>query len=145
MTGLSVAAEVANALREVATDVGTGEFSAFIIRTTGSPANPWETGGTVTTYELPCIDLGWRKITEEGTLIERMARVIMVSAEGLRPLVSDRVNVGDNEYGVIQVMPIATGGVDLYYKIALEGGTASEGVEGIAPPELIAPPEGQDW
>jgi hypothetical protein len=145
MSGAAIAAEVAGALREVGREVGEGEFLAYIIRTTGAPANPWETGGTTTTYQLPCIDLGWRKITEEGTLIERMARVIMVSAEGLRPLVSDRVNVGDNEYGVIQVMPIATGGVDLYYKIALEGGTASEGVEGIAPPELIAPPEGQDW
>jgi hypothetical protein len=138
VSGAAIAAEVAGALREVAREVGDGEFLAFIIRTTGGATTPWGApGGTTTTYQLPCIDLGFRKITDPNSLLERRVRMIMISAEGLTPLVSDKVNVGAREYGVVAVMPVATAGVDLYYEIALEGGRALDGAEGIPPPDNL--------
>jgi hypothetical protein len=146
MSGAQIAREIAAALREVARDVGDGEFIAYLIRPASTPSEPW--GGSPAepvTYNLPVIDSGMKLRTEAGTLIARRAHIITVPALGLVPLTSDKLNFRNREYAILSVETVAPAGVDIYYEIEVDGGRAVTSVPGIDPPELIAPPEGQDW
>jgi hypothetical protein len=146
MSGAQIASEVATAIREAAIEVGEGQLELFLTRPPAEGANPWEASSDPpTVYKLPCLDFGFRQRTDPGTLIQRRAHILMVPALGLVPKTTDRINFRDHDYNVLAVEPVATGGVDLYYEIEIDGGVPANGVPGIDPPELIAPPEGQDW
>lgn len=146
MSGASIAAEVAAALTEVATDVGAGAFVAYLIRPAAQPNDPWGApAGSPVTYNLPALDMGMKLRMEEGTRIQRRAHIVMLPALGLVPLTSDLFNMRDREYNILAVETVAPSGVDLYYQIEIDAGRPNVAVPGVDPPELVAPPEGQDW
>ena len=147
MSGASIAAEVAAAIRDAGAEVGEGvELTMFLTRAPEAGANPWEAStATPTVYNLPCIDMGFRQRIDGATLIRRRAHILMVPALGLVPLTTDKINLRDTDYNILAVDIVAPGGVDLYYEVEIDGGVPANGVPGIDPPELIAPPEGQDW
>lgn len=146
MSGLSIAAEVNAAIREAAIEVGEGELSLFLSRPPDGGVNPWEAlSDPPTVYKLPCLDFGFKQRTDTATLVQRRAHILMVSALGLVPKTTDRINFRERDYNILAVELIAQGGVDLYYEVEIDGGVPTSGVTGVDPPELTAPPEGQEW
>jgi len=114
MNGASIATQVANALREVATDVGTGEFLVTLIRP--APAsNPWDSAGTETKIELPAIVSDFPLTMIDGTLIQQGDRRVMIAATGPKPLTADKLDILGTVHRIISVREAGPSGVALYY------------------------------
>ena len=75
--------------------------------------------GTPTTHPLVAIDQNIQHRDETGTLIGTSSRVLMVEAIGIVPAKADRVMVRGVWHEIVDVMPEATGGVDLFYSLTL--------------------------
>ena len=75
--------------------------------------------GTPTTHALVAIDQNIQRRDETGTLIGTSSRVLMVEAIGVVPAKADRVMVRGVWHEIVDVMPEATGGVDLFYSLTL--------------------------
>lgn len=116
MSGASIAAEVAQALSEVARDVGNGEFLVTLIEPNPA-ATPWTTGGTETETELPAIIQDYPRSMIDGTVIQMGDRRVMMSALGPRPSTGDRLRVAGQEFRVLMVKDLAPSGVALYYEL----------------------------
>lgn len=119
MSGASIAAEVAQALREVAQDVGTGEFLVTLIKAPENPATPWDTGyyGEAQEFEVPAIIQDYPRSMVDGTLIQVGDRRIMMSAREERPNTGDRLRVVDTIYRVLMVKDKSPSGVALFYEV----------------------------
>lgn len=117
MTSLSIAAEVASALREVAGEVGNGEFLVTLKQASNAPANPWETGGTVTETELPAIVSDFPLTMIDGTLIQVGDRRVMIAATGPKPTTADTLEILNTDYRIISVREAGPSGVALYYMV----------------------------
>lgn len=118
MSGASIAAEVAAALREVALDVGAGTFTVTLLRPAAQPSNPWEAPAAAAT-EIPLAALvqAYPKSMIDGTLIRAEDRMVMAEASGTVPTVADRLRIGSTEYAIVGVTETAPSGVALYYEI----------------------------
>ncbi len=84
---------------------------------TGPASNP--VYGTPTSHPLVAIDENIRQRDSTGTLTGTTSRVLMVEAAGIVPSKSDRVQVRGVWHEIVDVMPTAPGGVDLYYSLTL--------------------------
>ena len=117
MSGASIAAEVAQALSDVARDVGTGEFIVTLIEKPNNPATPWDTGyyGEPTEYELPAIVSDFPQTMIDGTLIQQGDRRVMLAATGPKPSTSGTLNILGTVYRIISVRETGPSGVPLYY------------------------------
>ena len=117
MSGASIAAEVAQALSDVARDVGVGEFSVTLIKAPANPATPWDTGyyGEPTEYELPAIVSDFPQTMIDGTLIQTGDRRVMLAATGPKPSTDDNLNILGTAYRIISVRETGPSGVPLYY------------------------------
>jgi len=120
MSGLAIAAEVAAALREAGEAVGAGPLIVTLEKPGATTGPEWApVAGTPTTHELVAIDQNIRHRDETGTLIGTSSRVLMVEAAGVVPAKADRVHVRGVWHEIVDVMPEATGGVDLFYSLTL--------------------------
>jgi hypothetical protein len=94
-------------------------------RPAASQVNPWDAPGTPTTYTLTAIDQGIRQVYVDGNATEstartsatRFVRTLMVDALGTAPQIGDRVSIGGQSHDVLRVLPLAPGGVAIYYKV----------------------------
>jgi len=99
-----------------------GRFGfAVTLEKPGVPTGPeWApVAGPPTTYPLVAIDQNIQQRDGAGTLIGASTRVLMVEAAGVVPAKADRVQVRGVWHEIVDVMPEATGGVDLYYSLTL--------------------------
>jgi hypothetical protein len=117
MSGASIAAEVAAALSEVASDVGSGDFLVTLVQGQADPATPWDTGyyGEPEEYELPAIVSDFPQTMIDGTLIQQGDRRVMLAATGPKPTTADRLNILGTVYRIISVREAGPSGVPLYY------------------------------
>lgn len=117
MTGASIAAEVAQALTEVASDVGTGTFTVILVRTTGG-STPWDgTSPSETTYDLAGMVSDYPRSLVDGTLIKAEDRRVMLAATGERPLTTDKLRIASVDYEIVRVRDMSPSGVPLYYEV----------------------------
>jgi hypothetical protein len=118
MSGAQIAAEVAAALREVARDVGDGEFLVTILTPASSPANPWDTPpGAPTETELPAMVQDYPQSMIDGTLIQQNDRRVMLAATELKPDTADKLQIGSVVYRILNVREVGPSGVALYYEL----------------------------
>ena len=75
--------------------------------------------GPPTTHALVAIDQNIQHRDETRSLIGTSSRVLMVEAIGIVPAKADRVMVRGVWHEIVDVMPEATGGVDLFYSLTL--------------------------
>lgn len=118
MSGAQIASEVAQALGDVARDVGDGSFSVTLIQKAGAPVNPWDanTGTTVTT-ELPALVQDYPQSMIDGTLIQQNDKRIMLSATGPKPTTADTLTIGNVVHRIISVRSTAPSGVAMFYQV----------------------------
>lgn len=125
MSGFQIAAEVAQALTEVAADVGTGEFLVTLKRPSIAPTNPWDAGAGLDgsgaypfdETELPAIVSDFPLTMIDGTLIQQGDRRVMLAATGPKPSTADRLDILGVEYRIISVRETGPSGVALYYMV----------------------------
>ena len=118
MSGADIANEVDAALREVARDVGDGEFLVTLQVPSSAPANPWSTpAGAPTETELPALVSDFPQSMIDGTLIQMGDRRVMVSARGPKPTTADKLVIGSVTYRIISVRETGPSGVPLYYMV----------------------------
>lgn len=129
MSGSDIAAEVAAALVEAATDTGTGRLVATLRMRTG-PDVPW-TGADLaaTDAEITVLQVQ-RKVRDGLNMTERTVRMLLISTLGAVPAKGDQVAVGIAPTAVTdatvwarlgEVEVLAPGGTALLYKAMMEG------------------------
>lgn len=118
MTGLSIAAEVAAALAEVATEVGNGSFTVTLVQAMANPVTPWDTGnyGAPEEIELPALVTSYPQRLIDGTLIQAFDRKVMIAAQGTKPTTADTLLIGEETFRIINVSETAPSGVSLFYE-----------------------------
>jgi hypothetical protein len=116
MSGAQIVAEVTAALASLANEVGDGAFDVSIIRTTGSPAQPWEAPtGTTTLPVVANVQMYSRNLVD-GTLIKAGDRRVMIAADnGAIPTTTDRLRIAGVDHSIVSVEDYAPQGVSLYY------------------------------
>jgi hypothetical protein len=118
MSGASIAAEVAAAIREVGRDTGAGALVATLIRPAVQPVNPWDTpAGAPSMIPVAVMVERFAQALVDGTLIRAEDRKVMMEATGTTPTTADRLKIGTDEYAILSVMPEAPGGVALYFSL----------------------------
>lgn len=124
MSGASIAAEVAAAIRAVGAEVGAGTFEATIIRA-GTPTGPAydPTPGLPVEYQVAVIDSNINVRDEAGTLVGETRRMLTIEAGVVVPLKGDIVTVRGVNYTIADLQTVAPLGVDLLYKATLEVGS----------------------
>jgi len=116
MSGDAISREVDAALREVARDVGDGEFLVTLQVQSGVPVNPWDApSGTLTESELPAMVSDFPATMIDGTLIQQGDRRVMVSARGPKPTTADNLVIADVVHRIVSVRETGPSGVPLYY------------------------------
>lgn len=129
MSGASIAAEVAAALVEAATDTGTGRLVATLRKRTG-PGVPWTGAGlTPTDTEITVLQVQ-RKVRDGLNMTERTVKMLLIGTLGPVPAKGDQVAVGVDPAAVTdatawlrlgEIETLAPGGSSLLYKAMLEG------------------------
>jgi hypothetical protein len=121
MTGTTIAAEIAAALREVGRDTGAGELIATITRQGAATGPAWEpVYGAPVTYDVAVMDTMVRVKDAAGTLIGEPMRVLLIEAGVVVPLKGDAITIRGVQHYVDTVQTVAPGGVDLLYKVTLQ-------------------------
>ncbi len=115
---MGIADEVQAALAEAGTAVGNGPL-LFPFTRAGVQETPWDTAGAGVSYTLTGIDEGIKEVYIRGSSETRKARMLMVDATGIAPMVGDKVTVAGSPHDVLAVMPEAPGGVALYYQVEI--------------------------
>lgn len=118
MSGASIQREVDAALREVARDVGNGEFLVTLSEPAALPVNPWDAQtGTPTNYEVPAMVSDYPQAMIDGTLIQQGDKRIMLSALEIVPKVNWRVVVDGISYAIMMVREYKPSGIPLYTEV----------------------------
>lgn len=118
--GADIAAEIATALAEVGTDTGTGPLVATLTHPpVDSPVNPWDAPAEEepSTHDLTVIRDSWKFGEVDGTKILASDLKLMAQAGVVVPTTADTITLQGVVYRIMDVMPEAVGGVDLYYMI----------------------------
>jgi hypothetical protein len=121
MSGASIAAEIAAAIRAVGPEVGAGTFEATITRAgaaTGPAYNP--TPGAPVEYQVAVIDGNINVSDAAGTLTGETRRTLTIEAGVVVPLKGDQITVRGVVHTIDTVTTVAPLGVDLLYKVTLE-------------------------
>lgn len=112
----AVAADVSAALSEVG-------FEATLTRPAQAPATPWATpSGSPQTFAITVIDDGIKtkySRADDGALIPRTVRTLLVSADGEAPRMGDTITIGGVAHEVTAVMPTAPGGEVVVWQVEL--------------------------
>lgn len=116
MSGLSIAREVDAALREVARDVGAGEYVVTLLEPAPQAQNPWDVGnaGQPTSYDVPAMVGSYPASMIDGTLIQATDKRVMLSALGPEPSTAWQVVINGVTHQIVMVKPLKPSGVALY-------------------------------
>ncbi len=135
--GSDIAAEIAAALAEAGAATGDGALTCTIEQKAGQPDVPWEDDFTAITYSpLTAIDFPVTHRDRDG-LVLAVVRTLTVNATGVVPAKGERIAVGMTPAAVqaavdagtlpvgawsriMEVKPLAPGGVALLYELELE-------------------------
>jgi len=117
MSGASIAAEVAQALAEVANDVGDGNFVVTLKQVASPPVNPWDApAGAPTETELPAVIGMYARSQIDGTIIQQGDRRVLIASQGVTPSTADTLEISGTDYRIINVEEIAPSGVPIYFE-----------------------------
>lgn len=118
MSGDQIAREVADALREVAAEVGDGTFLVTLRVVTGEPVNPWDTDTSASqNFEVPAMVSDYPRDMIDGTLIRATDKRVLIAAEnGTVPTTSMIAVISGVEHTIVSVDELAPSGVALYYE-----------------------------
>lgn len=120
MTGAAIAAEIDAALREVAIDVGAGDYAVTLVQPAPLPANPWDApSGAAVEHEVAAMLSRYPKSMIDGSLIRATDKRMMLSATGPVPETSWRAVVAGVSYAILTVTPYQPAGVPLYIECQL--------------------------
>ena len=108
----------AAAAADVADGIAEAGFAAAIVRKgapTGPEYNP--TPGTPAEHACTVVQSSYRQHERDGTLIQAHDLKFLVSTDGLDivPTPEDELKVGGETYQIIDVAPLAPGGVTIMY------------------------------
>ena len=119
MSGASIMAEVAAALREASAETGDGTpLMATLRRKTAGPATPWDTDAEAfTDYSVAVLVGYYRSALIDGDNIRMGDRKVMMEAGSVTPTTEDRIIIGGSDYAIVSIMPASPGGADLYYTL----------------------------
>lgn len=118
MSGASIQREVDAALREVARDVGDGQFLVKLIEPAPLPVYPWDTQtGTPTEYDVPAMVSDYPQAMIDETLIQQGDKRIMLSSIEVVPKVNWLVQVAGVSYAIMMVREYKPSGIALYTEV----------------------------
>ena len=122
---MTIASEIAAGLAEAGAATGAGPLILTFTRAaTGEneaqTPDEVETETPPTTFELTAVDTGIKNRYDRATGITFRSRVLLVEAMGTAPLKSDTVSIGGVTHHIMEIEPVAPGGVPLLYKVHLE-------------------------
>jgi hypothetical protein len=118
MSGVSIAAEVAAAIREVGNATGNGPLIATLIRPAAQPTNPWDAPASAPSLIPVAVMVeSYSQGLIDGTLIRAEDRRVMMEATGIVPTTADRISISGKEYAILSVAPEAPSGVALFYNL----------------------------
>jgi hypothetical protein len=117
MSGADIQREVDAALREVARDVGDGEYLVTLVEPATLPQNPWDvqTGAPVT-YSVPAMVSSYPASMIDGTLIQATDKRVLLSARGPTPEVDWRIVIDGVSHAIMMLKPLQPSGVPLYWE-----------------------------
>jgi hypothetical protein len=99
-------------------------FTAVLKRTAAGGGPAWNPGAPVET-EIPILALleTYSDKMIDGTTIIYGDRKLLISAEHLEniPRTTDKLIIDGEEYGIINVLPFAPGGVSILYTLQIRG------------------------
>lgn len=118
MSGFDIAAEVATGLADAGAETGTGaQLVGVLMREPEQPANPWDPPptGDPETFDVTVIKTKFQIRQIDGEMIKATDDRLLVDATGPEPRLTDKLKVGGNTYSIMNVWPIAPGGVAVLY------------------------------
>lgn len=110
---------IAKEVEEAIASVGFVATLLRIVATGGTSYKP--ASFTTTEYPIVVIDDQIRERNADGTLTGQKKRILTVSALGTIPQKDDKVQVRGTRHVIMDVIPLAPGGVDLLFDIELGG------------------------
>ncbi len=121
MSVSQIAAEVEAAFREVAQEVGDGEFTVTLIEPGEGQVNPWdEPGGAGTRHEGIPGKLG--KVKDQwidGSLIRADDELLTIAGTAPKPEQGWTVEIRGVAYTIVTILPTHPSGVGIYYELVL--------------------------
>jgi hypothetical protein len=119
MSGIDIAKQVAEGLRQAGAEVGTGSANiATLMRPAPQPENPWDPpAGEPTPIELAVIVGSFDKRLIDGENIRASDLRVLVESVGTVPETSDRIVISSTEYAILAVNKTSPGGVDILYEL----------------------------
>lgn len=118
MSGAEIAAEVAAGLAEAGAETGSGApLIGTLIRPPALGDDPWTPGpgGSPTEFAVTVVKTKFQHRHVDGELIRATDDRLLVDATGPEPTLTDKLEVGTNTYTIMNVWPIAPGGVAVLY------------------------------
>lgn len=116
---MTIAAEVASALREagVAT-AGAPQIAQLVVRE-GGPDTPWgEIGAAETPYPLVIVTEAYSQGVVDGTLVRADDLRVMAEATGpVTPSTAHKLRIGGVDHAIVAARPLAPGGVVLMWEL----------------------------
>jgi len=134
MSGAEIAAEVAQALSEVAVEVGAGAFKCVFRRKVVAGGTDWAPTYTNEDTELDCFRKEKRVRDESGALTGEIDHEYLVPATGFQPKKGDKVFIGyaadevqamtdpqraEARNEVDWIEPVSPAGTPLLYRVRL--------------------------
>lgn len=119
MSGASIQREVDAALREVARDVGAGEYVVTLLEPAPQASTPWEQGNTgqPISHDVPAMVSSYPASMIDGTLIQATDKRVTLSALGSEPSTAWQVVINGVTHQIVMVKPLKPSGVTLYIEV----------------------------
>lgn len=123
MSGLDIAAEVAQGIREAGAETGDGTpLTAVLVRSGAGSGNPWDPGpGTAERHTITVVD-SYRTVRNIDGTIARREHVLKMAAEpgGPTPQMNDQVELKGLTYEIADIIPTAPGGIVVLWELRLD-------------------------
>ena len=116
MSGAEIAADVADALRQAGDAVGSGPYTAQLLRP-GEPLGPKHTPyyPDPTPYDCVLLEESKEKYQREGSLVEGTEWVFTAADLTVEPKTTDQLRFDGEDRAILKVMPFRPAGVPIYW------------------------------
>lgn len=124
MSGVELASEIAAAIAEAGSDVGSGTpLVGQIVRISGADETTYPpTAGSETSYDCTLVLSEYSAMDRDGTNITtRDVKVLIASDAETDPRNGDRLEVSGNTYELVNVIPVMPGGTVLLWRCQARG------------------------